>query len=213
MTDRRLLRLDPDGPREVADLSGLASHPCNDMAVDARGRAYIGHFGYDFEAGGPPAPASLILVHPDGRVEVAAEDLSFPNGAAIAPDGATLIVGESMAARLTAFDVASDGSLANRRVWAQLSGGAVPDGIGLDAEGAIWVASPSTSEVLRVAEGGEVLARVPTERMAIACMLGGADRRTLFVLTAPAVAREECLAQLGARIETVAVEVPGAGYP
>ena len=212
MTDRRLLRLDPGGLSEVADLSGLASHHCNDMVVDAQGRAYVGHFGYDMLGGGPPAPASLILVRPDGEASVAAEDMQFPNGVVITPDGGTLIVGESMGARLTAFDVAADGSLSNRRVWAALDG-AVPDGICLDAEGAVWVASPVSSEVLRVAEGGEVLARVATERMAIACMLGGEDRRTLFVLTSTTVQREECLAKLEARIETVPVEVPGAGLP
>ncbi|MCE2392160.1 MAG: SMP-30/gluconolactonase/LRE family protein [Proteobacteria bacterium] len=212
MTDRRLLRLDPGGLSEAADLSGLAAHPCNDMVVDAQGRAYVGHFGYDMFGGGSPAPASLILVQPDGEVGVAADELQFPNGVVITPDGGTLIVGESMGARLTAFDVAADGSLSNRRVWAALEG-AVPDGICLDAEGAVWVASPMSSEVLRVAEGGEVLARVPTDQLAIACMLGGDDRRTLFILTTTSVEREECQAQRPARIETVTVEVPGAGLP
>ena len=212
MTDHRLLRLDPGGLSEAADLSGLAAHPCNDMVVDAQGRAYVGHFGYDMFGGGSPAPASLILVQPDGEVGVAADELQFPNGVVITPDGGTLIVGESMGARLTAFDVAADGSLSNRRVWAALEG-AVPDGICLDAEGAVWVASPMSSEVLRVAEGGEVLARVPTDQLAIACMLGGDDRRTLFILTTTSVEREECQAQRPARIETVTVEVPGAGLP
>ena len=156
MTDRRLLRLDAAGLSVVADLSGVATFHCNDMVVDAHGRAYVGNFGYDFEAGMPPRAATLALVLPDGTVHVAADDLAFPNGTVLTPDGRTLIVAESFAARLTAFDVAADGTLSRRRIWAALEG-AVPDGICLDAEGAIWVASPLSKEVLRVREGGEVV--------------------------------------------------------
>jgi sugar lactone lactonase YvrE len=212
MTDRRLLRLDSTGLSVVADLSGIATFHCNDMVVDAQGRAYVGNFGYDFESGSPPRSAVLALVLPDGSVHVAADDLAFPNGAVITPDGRTLIVAESFGARLTAFDVAPDGRLGLRRVWAALQG-AVPDGICLDAEGAIWVASPLSKEVLRVREGGDVAERIPTATQAIACMLGGADRRTLFVLTAQSFHRDECRAQRDARIEVVEVEVPGAGWP
>ena len=212
MTDRRLLRLDAGGLSVVADLSGVATFHCNDMVVDARGRAYVGNFGYDFETGEPQRSAALALVFPDGTVRVAADDLAFPNGTVITPDGRTLIVAESFGACLTAFDVASDGTLSRRRVWAALQG-AVPDGICLDAEAAIWIASPLSNEVLRVREGGEIAERIPTSAQAIACMLGGPDRRMLFVLTAQSFHREECQVQRSARIEVAEVEVPGAGLP
>ncbi len=212
MTDRRLLRLEGDTLVEHADLSDYATYHCNDMVVDGQGRAYVGNFGSDIESGGEPTPASLMCVHPDGSVRVVAENLSFPNGSVITPDGKTLIVGESFGARMTAFDIASDGSLSGQRVWAQLPG-AIPDGCCLDADGAIWVASPMTREVLRVHEGGSISERISTEQMAIACMLGGDDRKTLFILTAPGVGAEECLEKRCARIETVSVDVAGAGYP
>jgi len=120
MQDRRLLRLDSDGLKEVADLSSLASFHCNDMVVDASGRAYVGNFGFDLHKRESPTGANLILVHPDGRTEIAAENLLFPNGAVITPDAKTLIVGESFGACLTAFDVAEDAGLLNRRLWAKL---------------------------------------------------------------------------------------------
>jgi sugar lactone lactonase YvrE len=212
MNDRKLLRLDPGGLSEVADLSHIATFHCNDMVVDGQGRAYVGNFGFDFAAGQPLVPAALALVTPDGAVRVAAADLEFPNGTVITPDGKTLIVGESFGGRLTAFDILPDGMLANRRVWAQLEG-AVPDGICLDAEGAIWVASPLSSEVLRVREGGAVARRIAVETQAIACMLGGADRRTLFILTAGSVDPEQAKKEKRGRIEAIEVEVAGAGYP
>ena len=212
MIDRQLLRLDPTGLSVVADLSSIATFHCNDMVVDAHGRAYIGNFGYDFESGEPQRSAALALVLPDGTVRVAADDLAFPNGAVITPDGRTLIVAESFGARLAAFDVAPDGTLSGRRLWAALQG-AVPDGICLDAEEAIWAASPLSKEVLRVREGGEVVERIATSTQAIACMLGGPHRRTLFVLTAQSFHRDECRDQRHARIEVVDVEVPGAGLP
>jgi sugar lactone lactonase YvrE len=214
MRDRRLLRV-VDGEAEVvADLSALATSLCNDMVVDRAGRAYIGNFGFDFLAGEAPRGAVLARVDPDGTVVAAADDLRFPNGTVISPDGSTLVVAETFAARLTAFDVdQSDGGLTNRRVWAQLDSGAVPDGICLDAEGAIWVASPTTNEVLRVAEGGRVLDRVATGRGAFACMLGGDDRRTLFVCTAVSSDPAVTAGDASARIEAVAVDVPGAGLP
>jgi sugar lactone lactonase YvrE len=211
MKDRRLLRLDPDGLAEVADLSELATFHCNDMVVDAAGRAYVGNFGFDLHADAEPCGANLILVHPDGRSEVAAPDLNFPNGTVITPDGRTLIVGESFGACLTAFDVAEDGSLSDRREWAKLQG-AVPDGICLDAEGAIWVASPVSGSVLRVREGGEVTHRVRVEHEAFACMLGGPDRKTLFICTAADSSPEKTGDRRG-RIEIVEVDVPGAGLP
>jgi sugar lactone lactonase YvrE len=154
----------------------------------------------------------MAVVHPDGRAEVAADDLSFPNGTVITPDGRTLIVGESFAARLTAFDVAPDGTLSNRREWARLEG-AVPDGICLDAEGAIWVASPVSNQFLRVREGGAVTHRIDVDQMAIACMLGGPERRHLFLLSAPDTHPEKTRAAGSARIDLVEVDVPGAGRP
>ncbi len=212
MADRRLLRLEPEGLVLHADLSALATYHCNDMVVDGQGRAYVGNFGSEISEGATPMAAALILVTPDGDARIVAEDLEFPNGTVITPDGKTLIVGESWGARLTAFDLQPDGSLTNRRVWAELPG-ALPDGCCIDAESAIWVASPITREVIRVNEGGEVTQRVATEQMAIACMLGGEDRKTLFMLTAPSVEAEECQKLRGARVEMLAVTVPGAGLP
>ena len=160
MRDRRLLRLGARGLEEVADLAKFASCHCNDMVVDRGGNAYIGNFGYDLhDPGSEPRKAELIRVSPDGQARIEARDLAFPNGTVITPDGQTLIVAESMAGRLTAFDVAANGSLNRRRDWAVLEG-VVPDGICLDAEGAIWGASPVSATVFRVHEGGEVSERV-----------------------------------------------------
>ena len=215
MVDRRLLRLEGDGSLSVAaELSPLAPWHCNDMVVDGDGRAYVGNFGFDlYDKDVRPHRTVLILVTPSGDARVVADDLGFPNGTVITPDGSTLIVGESSGGCLTAFDVAADGSLSGRRLWAQLVG-ALPDGICLDADGAVWVASPISNEVLRVAEGGEVLDRVSTgERQAFACMLGGDDRRTLYVCTAFTSDPSESRAQRSARIEAMAVEVAGAGWP
>jgi len=184
MIDRRLLRLDAKALRAVADLSRLAPFHCNDMVVDGQGRAYIGNFGFDISGPDPNVTSTvLILVSSDGQARVVAEDLLFPNGSVITPDGGTLIVGETWGARLTAFTITADGSLEDRRIWAQLDG-AVPDGICLDAEGAVWVASPLSAEVLRVREGGEITHRIHVATQAYACMLGGSEGNTLFVLTA-----------------------------
>jgi sugar lactone lactonase YvrE len=218
MTDRRLLRLDPDGLVEVADLREFASFHCNDMVVDQQGRAYIGNFGFDIE--NPDAPlkhAEMILVTPDGAARVVADEMVFPNGCVITPDGGTLIVAESFASRLTAFSIECDGSLSGRRVWAQFDDlgfvrseeRILPDGICLDAEGAIWLASPESAEVLRVREGGEITHRFQVETQAFAVMLGGPDRQTLFVCT---TLLSEVDSGRG-RIETVHVDVPGAGLP
>ncbi len=217
MQDRRLLRLDPGGLVPVADLSPFATWHCNDMVVDGRGRAYIGNFGFDLHAQAPLVPANLVLVTPDGHAEVAASDLLFPNGTVITPDGRTLIVAESFGARLTAFDVAADGRLSKRRIWAQLAPGSdgktpIPDGICLDAEGAIWIASPLTGEVLRIREGGAVVQQISVDRMAIACMLGGPERRTLLVCTAETLDPAASEKRTG-RIEAIDVDVPGAGWP
>lgn len=211
MRDRRLLRLDPAGLTEVADLSGLASFDTNDMVVDRHGNAFIGNFGFDLDNKAPFAPAELIRVRPDGEAAVVARDMAFPNGTVITPDGGTLIVAETFGNRLTAFDLAEDGSLRNRRVWAELDGH-YPDGICLDAEGAVWLACPRTAMVLRVREGGEVTHRIPVSTRAYACMLGGPDRRTLFICTAATTGPRTRELRSG-RIETVTVEVPGTGLP
>lgn len=212
MDDRRLLRLDGDTLTEVADLSSLATWHCNDMVVDAAGRAYVGNFGFDLDSGVAPVPTVLIRVDPDGSVHVAADNIRFPNGTVITPDGATLVIGESWGGCLTAFDVAADGTLSNRREWAKLSG-AVPDGICLDAEGAIWSACPLSGRVLRVREGGEVTDVITVDRRgAYACMLGGPQRTTLFVCTADASNPAETGPMRGA-IEVCEVTVPGAGLP
>jgi sugar lactone lactonase YvrE len=210
MNDRKLMRL------EVADLSGLATWHCNDMIVDEHGRAWIGNFGSSIE--GPNVdivPAVLIRVDPDGSVHTAVEDLMFPNGMILTPDGTTMLLAESMKARILAFTIGADGALTDRRVWAELDG-ALPDGICLDAEGAVWSACPLTGRVLRIAQGGEVLDVVDLEdegRGAFACVLGGEDRRTLFIMSSqgmkPAVSRE----LRSGRVEAVRVEVPGAGAP
>jgi sugar lactone lactonase YvrE len=212
MTDRKLLRQEPGELKPHADLSALASHHCNDMVVDSRGRAYVGNFGYDIIGNAPQKPAELVMVEPDGAARVVARDLQFPNGTVITPDGKTLVVGESMGHRLTAFDVAADGALTNRRVWADLGEG-VPDGIALDAEGAIWVASPFTHELLRVKQGGEVTESIKREQMPIACALGGPSRRTLFLLTSESIDPDVCRSKRNSRIETTEVEVAGAGLP
>lgn len=212
MHDRKLLRLDPNGLTEVADLSAFATWHCNDMVVDSVGRAYIGNFGFDLDGGGTAAPTVVMRVDPDGSVTVAADDIRFPNGTVITPDGTTLIIGESYGGCLTAFDVDADGALSNRRRWAKLQG-AVPDGICLDAEGAIWSACPLTGRVLRVIEGGEVTDVVSVTRNgAYACMLGGADGRTLFICAADASDPAVTGTMRGA-IETVEVDVPHAGLP
>jgi len=187
MTDRKVLRQDPDGLKTHADLSQLASYHCNDMVTDGKGRCYVGNFGYDLLTDAAKKPAELVLVNPNGTARVAATGLDFPNGTVITPDGKTLVVGESMGHQLTAFDIQSDGSLTNRRIWANLGEGTVPDGIALDAEGAIWVASPMTFELLQVREGGEVAERLKFDTMPIACALGGPGRRTLFMLTSDSI--------------------------
>jgi sugar lactone lactonase YvrE len=212
MEDRRLLRLDPDGLRQVADLSKLADFHCNDMVVDAQGRAYVGNFGFDLHAQAKPSTTALALVLPSGEARVAARDLAFPNGCVITPDGRTLVVAESMASRLTAFDIAPDGSLSNRRVFAQLER-KIPDGICLDAEGAIWMASPFGHECVRVHEGGRISATIRVETQAFACMLGGPDRKTLFLCTAEDSDPAKCVASRSGRIEYVRVDVAGAGLP
>ena len=213
MVDRRVLRLEGDRLIEHADLSNIATWHCNDMVVDRNGNAYIGNFGFDWEVEGiVPTESTMALVTSDGSVKPAADGLLFPNGTVITPDGQTLIVAETYGARLTAFDIQPDGSLTNRRIFADLSPN-IPDGICLDAKGAIWVADPVGGECFRVLEGGEVTHRIPTDRGCFACMLGDPDRKTLFLMTADDSHREKALEARSGRIEIVEVEVKGAGLP
>lgn len=215
MTDRRVLAVEENGLREVADLSSVAPCDCNDMVVDAAGNAYVGNFGFDLhDPEADQRTTTLVLVTAAGDVRVVADDLFFPNGCVITPDGGTLIVGESFGACLTAFDIEADASLSNRREWARVRG-AVPDGICLDAEGAIWMASPTSNQVLRVAEGGDVLQEIRTsdEHQPFACMLGGPSGTTLFVCTAIESDPESCRRHLAGRIEAVEVDVAHAGLP
>jgi YD repeat-containing protein len=213
MRDRRLLRLENGRFDTVADMSGLMPGDANDMVVDGQGRAFIGNFGFDLFAGAEPRPTCVVLVDVDGRARAVADELAFPNGAVITPDGKTLIVAESFGNLLTAFNVKPDGSLSGRRFFAHL-GDRTPDGICLDAEGAVWVSCFGQDEFIRVWEGGDIAARVAVPgRRAVACMLGGEDRRTLFLLTAETTVEELSQGKSKGRVETARVDVPGAGYP
>src|SRR5271165_6601250 len=223
MTRRRVLRRSPDGRMSVhADLSGIATFHCNDMVVDSSGRAYVGNFGFDLHhelaARGDQsvladhATAKLARISPEGVAAVAAEELHFPNGSVITPDGKTLIVGETLGASLTAFDIGPDGALSGRRVWASTFP-RVPDGIALDASGAIWIANALAPECVRIAPGGEVLETVATSQNCYACMLGGEDGKTLFMMTAPTSLPDQASAAPKGRIEIAAVESGHAGLP
>ena len=178
----RLLRRDPDGRLVThAQLGQLNPHPWNDIAVDSRGNAFVGGIGFAFPVG-EFAPGLLAVVTPDGTARTVADGLAFPNGMVVTPDDATLIVAESYGNRLTAFDIAADGTLSHRRVWAELPGDH-PDGICLDAEGAVWAADVGNRHCVRVREGGQLLQTVQVDRGCFACTLGGADGRTLFLVT------------------------------
>jgi sugar lactone lactonase YvrE len=207
-----LTRREPDGSAiPHADLGAL-SDDWNEIVVDGRGNTYVnGRCEFDFDE----PPGIIALVTPDGAVRQVADGIAFPNGMAVTPDNATLIVAESFAGRLTAFDIADDGSLANRRVWADLDGGA-PDGICLDADGAIWYAEVPNSRCVRVREGGQVRDTVELDRGAFACMLGGTDGRTLFVLAAEWRGPEQIEDALAARtgqVLAVRAPAPRAGWP
>jgi sugar lactone lactonase YvrE len=208
-----LLRREPDGSLVThADLSGLSNRPWNDIVVDGRGNAYVGNIGFDFP-GGEFAPGTLALVTPDGSARQVADGVAFPNGMVVTPDNSTLILAESYGSRLTAFDIAADGGLFDRRAWADLGDG-VPDGICLDAEGAVWYADVPNSRCVRVGEGGEVLQEIDLDRGCFACMLGGRDGRTLFM-----VAREwggmesTAFEELTGQILTAPAPAAGAGWP
>lgn len=212
MQDSRLLRLESSGPVELANLSGIVRAYCNDMVVDASGRAYVGDVGYNRHAGESPRPGALIRVDPDGRMSVAADDILFPNGSAITADGRSLILAETFGHRLSAFDIDERGGLSNRRVFAEMDG--TPDGLCLDAEGAVWVADHMGHRIIRILDGGRIACTIPTgERHAFACALGGADRRTLFFSTGIGNTHAEFQANKQGRIEFLRVDVPGAGIP
>ena len=213
MRDRRLLRATASGLISFCDLSALAPGYTNDMVIDGQGRAYIGNFGFDLNGGAPPRPTHLIAIEPDGSARIEAEDLWFPNGMAITADGGTLIAAESFAGRLTAFDIQADGSLTHRRVFARLDG-IQADGICLDREGAVWVSCAEGFKTMRVAEGGRVLQEIAHPgRHSFACMLGGADRRDLYICTAEHHLPHRTLELRSGRIERARVDVPGTGLP
>jgi sugar lactone lactonase YvrE len=209
----RVLRLEPEGALvPYADLSGV-THGWNEIVVDGRGNTYLNGGGFDLMAGEEFRPGLIAVVTPDGSARQVAGGIAFPNGMAVTPDNSTLIIAESYAKRLTAFDIEVDGSLANRRVWADLGDG-VPDGICLDAEGAVWYADVPNKRCVRVREGGEVLQTIQLDRGGFACALGGEDRRTLFIVATEWAGVEK--AGTGARTGQVLAApapAPGAGWP
>ncbi|WP_420099889.1 SMP-30/gluconolactonase/LRE family protein [Corynebacterium sp.] len=228
MKDRRILRQEADGTVvEHADLSALVTGNLNDMVVDAHGRAYVGNFGFDLMGGADVAPASLILVEQDGSSRVVAEELYFPNGAVITPDGGTLIVNETFGNRISAFAIEQDGSLGPRRDWAVLGPGPVPcplpealsrstvgpDGCGLDADGNLWIADALGGQALLVAEGGEILDRVDAGAPIFACMPGGPDGRDLFLCCAPDFDEHKRSAATEATVRFVRVATGHGGLP
>jgi sugar lactone lactonase YvrE len=228
MRDRKILRREFDASLvEHADLNHLAPWHLNDMVVDCEGRAWVGNFGFDLMGGAPVATTNLIRVDPDGAAAIVADGLGFPNGMAITPDGGTLIVGETTMNRLSAFHIAA-GTLGERRTWAafgplptstdfaELFSGVnvAPDGICLDAEGAVWVADCKNNRLLRVAEGGVILEQISTAPLgAFACILGGEQGRTLFACVAPTFHEAEASAHHRAAIWAIDVDVPRAGLP
>jgi sugar lactone lactonase YvrE len=211
--EEHLLRVEPDGSLTVhADLAGVGDG-WNEIVVDGRGNIYVNRVGFRFGEE-DFRPGTIALVTPDGSAQQVADSIAFPNGMVVTPDNSTLIVAESWANKLTAFDIAADGSLSNRRVWADVGG----DGICLDAEGAVWCQdlTDAGSKCTRVREGGEVLQQIDLDAACFACMLGGDDRKTLFILVAQWPGEEkmsELFQSRTGRVLTAAVEVPGAGWP
>jgi sugar lactone lactonase YvrE len=205
-TERRaLLSYDGETVETLADLSDIVPASIGDMVVDDDGRAYIG--SQAFEGG------VIARVDPDDSITVVAENLDFPNGMVITPDGATLIVAESVGRRLTAFSVGPDGSLSDRRVFADGLDGP-PDGITLDAEGGVWAAMTLAHQFERIEQGGNVTARIDIgDRTAIACTLGGSGRRTLFLLSSTDAYPQRLAGTKLSRLDTVTVDIPGAGLP
>jgi len=228
MRDRKILRRELNNSLvEHDDLSGFASWHLNDMLVDHQGQAWVGNFGFDLMGGAKVTTTNLICVDPDGCARIAAVGLGFPNGMALTPDGSTLIVAETFMNRLSAFDVTS-GVLGERRTWAafgdpptsdEVAGllsqvDVAPDGICLDAEGAIWVADAKEGRLIRVAEGGKILEELKADGMGVfACMLGGENGRTLFACVAPTFHEAEASANHQGAIWMTDVDVPRAGLP
>src|SRR5216684_6760989 len=207
-----LLRRELDGSLVThADLTSLSEHPWNEIVVDGRGNAYINNIGFDFP-GGEFATGIIALVTPDGSTRQVADGVAFPNGMVVTPDNATLILAESYGKRLTAFDIASDGSLSNRRVWADLDGGS-PDGICLDAENAVWYADVPNKRCVRVREGGEVLQTIDFDRGCFACALGGTNKSTLCMIATEWHGTTSMAdgARTG-QVLTVEAPAPGAGW-
>jgi sugar lactone lactonase YvrE len=230
MVDRRVLRRAGDGSVTVhADVGHLCGGHLNDLVVDGRGRAYAGEFGFDLMGFADPSPAVLIRVDPDGTASVAAEEMLFPNGSVVTPDGRTLIVGETAGARYSAFTIRDDGSLGERRIWAQVAPTPAfttfeetlgqlrfgPDGCALDAEQHIWAADEVGARCVRLAPGGEIVEEIglPDGLNVFACMLGGDDGRTLLLCTAPDFHAEARSAAHESVLLTTVVDVPHAGLP
>ena len=221
MRERAVKRLDPAGLALHADISELTAYLCNDMVVDGQGNAWVGNFGFDLDTKlrtqGPSAlldhpTANLVRVDADGSVHLAAKDLHFPNGSVITADGSTLIVAETLGNCLTAFTIAADKTLTHRRVWASLDG-VFPDGICLDENNRVWVANAVAPEALLVAEGGAIVERVQTSQLCFACMLGGDDGKTLFVVTASSADPLEAAQSPSGKIEYARVAAAHAGKP
>ncbi|MBZ9724563.1 SMP-30/gluconolactonase/LRE family protein [Mesorhizobium sp. B2-5-9] len=208
-----LLRQEADGSLVThADLRGLSKSPWNEIVVDGRGNIYVNGGGPAPATGQHFGPGTIVLVTPDGAVRQVADTIAFANGMAVTPDNKTLIIAESHANRLTAFDIAADGSLSNRRTWADLDG--YPDGICLDAEGAVWYADVPNKHCVRVREGGDVLQTVTADRGCFACMLGAADRKTLFITAAEWRGFEHMTsdARTG-KVLGIEAPAPGVGWP
>jgi sugar lactone lactonase YvrE len=210
MLGRKVRRLDPRGEVSVfADVSSLTDAPVNDLVTDDAGRTFLGGFGYDLYADAPQRPGPIFRIDPDGTPMLVEDDMVFPNGSVFLPGTSTLVVAETWAARLTAFDVDDAGALVDKRVWAQLPAGSTPDGICVDAAGGVWVSSITTSQFVRVEAGGRITRTITVEgRCAVDCVLGGADGRTLFLLTSNSWQPSETTSRAG-RVEAVEVEVPG----
>jgi sugar lactone lactonase YvrE len=210
--DGRLLTWRPDGP--PAPYADLGRPGWNDVVADGRGNVYVNRAGFDPMTAGEVKPGFVHLVTPDGAVREVADDIAFPNGMAVTPDNATLIVADSYRHHLLAFDIAADGGLSGRRVFAGL-GDAAPDGICIDAENAVWYADVPHRRCVRVAEGGKVLQTVDVDRGCFACVLGGPDGRSLFIVAAvwQGMAEAELVTPGSGRVLVTDVEVPGAGWP
>lgn len=207
----RLLRQEPDGSLvSHAELPALGGNPWNDIVIDGRGNAYVNNTGFDFP-GGAFAPGSITLARPDGTVRQVADDLAFPNGMAVTPDNGTLIVAESYGQRLTAFDIAADGGLSGRRAWAEVEHH--PDGICIDAAGAVWYGDVGSRRCVRVREGGEVLQVIDLDRGCFACILGGPERRTLYMAVNEWGGPESMAGGRMGRVVSAPAPSPGVGWP